>query len=158
MAEGKGAVGDTSVSSNNVKAAALTVPLDSVQRTQPIHPLLPEIKLFTKYVVPNHDTVADNNDVTGLPTQAFHPVTLNPLTLQPFTIEDLHSHNLESLLRQFPTQEAAKKALDDTAKELRKLIDDNDRKTKEIEREMDEKEKTRQIERRVYAKKLGKDG
>lgn len=134
------------------------VPLDSTRRTQPIHPSIPEVKLPSNRIVDAPATSAGDGNGAGSSQQDPNPTTLNPITLQPFTVDELRLHNIESLLRQYSTPEAAKKALDDTATELRKLIDENDRKSKEIEREMEEKEKTREIERRVYAKKLGKDG
>jgi len=136
-------------STTHVGSNVQIVPLDSVRRTQPIHPSISEVKL------PANGSVDAPNTST---TDFSHVVTLNPVTLQPFTLEELRSHNIETLHRQYSTQEAAKKALDDTAKELRKLIDENDRKSKEIDRDMEEKEKIRETERRVYAKKLGKDG
>lgn len=140
----------------NVQAVT---PLNSDIRVQPLHPMIPEVKLPRK--VENESasatTSADKEkEQRGLDTPS--ATTLNPITLQPFTLEELHSHNIEALLRQYSTPEAARKARDETAKELRKMLDENEVKTKEIDREMEEKEKTREIERKVYARKLGKDG
>lgn len=143
-------------STTNVQAVT---PLDSDLRVQPLHPTIPEVKLPRK--VHSETTTADaagenrrEQEGIGSPSAT----TLNPVTLQPFTLEELRSHNIDALLRQYSTPEAARKARDETAKELRKLLDENDVKTKEIDREMEEKEKTREIERKVYARKLGKDG
>lgn len=127
------------------------VPLDSSLRTEPIHVLVPEVKLS-----PNIKTVTATKD-DGVDAPNAPLTTLNPVTLRPFSIDELRAHKLESLLSQYTTPEAALKARDDTASELRKMLDENERKNKEIDREMEEKEKTREIERKVYAKKLGKD-
>lgn len=118
---------------------AQVVPLDSSLRAEPIHTLIMEVKLPPANVSNASST------------------TLDPVTLRPFTIDELHTHKLESLLSQYPTPEAAAQARLDTATELRKLLDDNERKNREIDRDMEQKEKTREIERKVYAKRLGKD-
>lgn len=115
------------------------MPLDSSLRTEPIHPLIMEVKLSPA-------------NIPNAPLS-----TLNPITLRPFTIDELRAHKLESLLSQYPTPEAAAKARDDTATELRKLLDENERKNKEIDHELEEKEKTREIERKVFARRSGKD-
>lgn len=134
---------------NDIDSAskAQIVSLDSSVRKEPIHSLIMEVRL------PSAGVNVDN--ITNVSSDP--PTTLNPVTLRPFTIDELRAHKLESMLSQYPTQEAAAKAREDTAVELRKLIDDNERKNKEIDREMEEKEKTREIERKVYARKLGKD-
>lgn len=126
---------------------AQIISLDSSLRKEPIHSSIMEIRLPSAGVnVENHTNISSDP-----------PTTLNPVTLRPFTVDELRTHKLESLLSQYPTQEAAAKAREDTVVELRKMLDDNERKNKEIDREMEEKEKTREIERKVYARKLGKD-
>lgn len=131
------------------------IPFDSSLRTEPIHPLISEIKLSPNVNIATTDTdTAMHNSTSN--SQA--PLTtLNPVTCQPFTIDELRAHKLESLLSQYPTPAIAMRAREDTAAELRKILDENERKNKEIDRELDEKEKTREIERKVYARKLGKE-
>ena len=140
----------------NVQAAT---PLDSDLRVQPLHPSIPEVRLPRKVEneLPSAEAVdRKQEEQNGLGTPS--STTLNPVTLQPFTLEELRSHNIDALLRQYLAPDSARKARDEAAKELRKLLDENDVKTKEIDREMEEKKKTREIERKVYARKLGKDG
>ncbi|KAK5096731.1 hypothetical protein LTR70_002900 [Exophiala xenobiotica] len=156
LASSAGAADPAPKAATNVQAAT---PLDSDIRVQPLHPSVPEVKLPRK--VENELTSADAADrkqeeQKGLGSPS--ATTLNPVTLQPFTLEELRSYNIDGLLRQYSTPDSARKAQDETAKELRKLLDENEVKTKEIDREMEEKEKTREIERKVYARKLGKDG
>ena len=134
-------------------------PLDSELRVQPLHPSIPEVKLPRK--VESETTSASATDENQREQQGLgspSSTTLNPITLQPFTLEELRMHNIDALMRQYSTPEAARKAREEAAKDLRKLLDENDVNTKEIDREMEEKEKTREIERKVYARKLGKDG
>lgn len=126
-------------SQSHTQTQVQATPLDSSLRTEPIHPLIIEVKLSSANI--------PNAPLT----------TLNPITLRPFTIDELRAHKLESLLSQYPTSEAAAQAREDTATELRKLLDDNERKNKEIDRELEEKEKTREIERKVFARRSGKD-
>lgn len=129
------------------------LPLDSSLRTQPIHPLISEIRLSPHVEELSTDTAMYNS--TSNPRA---PVTtLNPATSQPFTLDELRAHKLESLLSQYPTRDMAMRAREDTAAELRNLLDESERRNKEIDRELDEKEKTREIERKVYARKLGKE-
>lgn len=148
VVEGKAAKGVTEL-----------VPLDSPSRVHPIHAHLPEVRL-PSHVASDPWTVeqADEDPNRLENTTRKASTIVNPVTLQPFSIDELRSHNLESLLRQYPNPEAADKAREETVKELRKLIDDNERKSKEIDREMEEKEKTREIERKVYARKVGREG
>lgn len=129
------------------------IPPNSSLRTEPIHPLISEIKLSPNVNVSTNDTAMHNST-----SDAKAPLTtLNPVTCQPFTIDELRFHKLESLLDQYPMPDMALKAREDTAAELRKMLDENERRNKEIDRELDEKEKTREIERKVYARKLGKE-
>lgn len=116
------------------------IPLDAPQRVQPIHDSLPNIKL------------------PAATSDAPDPVTLHPVTLRPLTHSDLKAANFDALRAQYDTPEAAAKAREDAVREVKKIMDENERKVRDIEREMDEKEKTRDIERKVYLKKFGKDG
>lgn len=141
------------------KGVAEPIPLDSAARVHPIHATIPEVRL-PAHVNSDPWTVEQADEDPNRPGSTVQKAStiVNPVTLQPFSIDELRSHNLESLLRQYPNPETADKAREETIKELRKLIDDNERKSKEIDREMEEKEKTREIERKVYARKLGKEG
>lgn len=120
--------------------------LDAATRVQPIHVTIPEVKLPVSISSESQDGAVKSTHL------------LHPVTGQAFSHDELRANGMESLLRQYPDTESATKAREDSVRELRKLLDDNERKTKEIEREMEEKEKTRDIERKVYARKLGKDG
>ena len=122
------------------------LPIDSASRVQPIHAAVPEIKLPVNFASGNQDVAAKS------------VYLLHPVSCQPFSHDELRANGMESLLRQYTDSDAASKAREDSVKELRKLLDENERKTKEIEREMEEKEKTREIERKVFARKTGKDG
>lgn len=138
------------------------VPLHDSRRVKPIHPSVQEVKLPTpsdaERAVQDAQTQAAEGVEKDRPISPSSASQLNPLTLQPFTMEELRSHNLEGLVNQYSTPEAAQKARDDAAKELRRVIDDYDRRTKDIKAQMEEKEKTREIERKVFARKSGKDG
>ena len=115
--------------------------LESTMRTIAIHPSITEVKLPSKDANVAYD--------------------LHPVTLQPFTVDELRTHNIESLMRQYPTQEAAQKEIEIAVKELRTMLDENSRKTQQIEHEMKEKEKTMEIERKAYYSnynKKSKDG
>lgn len=140
-------------------ASSETAPLDSARRVKPIHPVVNEVKLPNSVTTDQPGQTAEiAADANGKPISLASSTLLNPVTLKPFTIEELRSHNLEALVKQYSTPEAAQKAREDSVKELRRLLDENDRKTRDIKAQMDEKEKTREIERKVYARKLGKDG
>lgn len=112
-------------------ASTKVVPLDSPIRQVAIHTDLPEVK------VPSDD----------LKPYQFHPVSCEPLSP-----EDLQLHKLPQLQKQYPTPEAALKALADTIKEVKQRMAEAEQKTRENEQEMVEMKKTREIERKIYMK------
>ncbi|KAH0830928.1 hypothetical protein AYO21_06459 [Fonsecaea monophora] len=139
------------------------VPLDSPLRTTPIHPSVEAIK------VPE----------TALTSAA--PNT-NPITLQPFTEAELVQYGFEQLRAQiFAThgvgvgdgdggaggnllvlgekekQEIAR-IREETAALLKQKLDEREARVREIEREMEDKEKIREVERKVFRKKLAAGG
>ena len=121
----------SSPSTKTRKALSMStdIPLNSPSRTRPIHNLLPEVK------VPNSE----------LPATAYHPVTCEPLTP-----EDLTYHKFQALQKQYNTPESARVARDEAVAELRRKLEDRDRKEREIEKEITQIEKTREIERKVF--------
>jgi len=121
-------------------------PLDSPLRTTPLHPDLPGIK------VPSESTAQN----------------LNPVTLRPFTLDELKDLGFEALVEKYVggasglndggNKEEARSERDDLARQLREKLEENERKRAEIEREMDEKEKIRDVERRVFEGMKRKQG
>ncbi|KAI1628555.1 hypothetical protein EDD37DRAFT_603480 [Exophiala viscosa] len=130
---------DVVMSTSPTTAAAVpsvskgTIPLDSSLRTTPIHPSLPGIK------------------VSG----GASPNT-NPLTLQPFTEAELAQHGYTQLRTQFTPadKEELARLRAETAALLKQRLDKRESKMRDIQREMDEKEKIREVERKVFRKKL----
>src|ERR1700744_2811491 len=136
------------------------VPLDSPLRTTPIHPSLPAGK------VP--ETALSNTPNT------------NPITLQPFTPAEMSKHGYEKLRAQVfaaaekhgssappangglsdREKDEIKRMRDETAVALKHKLDEREAKIRDIDREMEDKEKIREVERKVLRKKLGggKDG
>ena len=114
------------------KALALPtiIPLESASRQEPIHHDLPSIK------------VPSNSDTKSY---AYHPVTCEPLTA-----EDLLHHKLAQYQKQYTTPEEAKRAQEDAVKEVKARLEENDRRRREVEREMEIKEKMREVERKGY--------
>jgi len=112
------------------------VPLDSGLRTTPIHPSLVEVK------VPSSADAA---------TYTYHPATLVP-----FTPEDLAHYKLAQLQKQHPTAEAALQAQEEAVREVKARIEEGEAKRRDVERDMEAKEKTRQWERNAYWKRSGK--
>lgn len=110
-----------------------TIPLDSPLRTTPIHPSLPAIKV-----------------------SADAPPNTNPLTLQPFTEAELAQHGYTQLRTQFAgaDEEELNRLRAETAALLKHRLEERESKAREIQREMDEKEKIREVERKVFRKKL----
>ena len=105
------------------------IPLDSASRTRPIHALLPEIR------VPGSD----------MPITAYHPVTCEPLTS-----EDLSYHKFQALQKQYSTPESARVARDEAIAEMRRRMEDREKRLRDIEKEIAQMEKTREIERKVF--------
>jgi hypothetical protein len=112
-----------------VHSMATVIPLDSPSRQRPLHPELGAVK------VPLGD----------LPASHYHPVTC-----EPFTVEDLQHHKFQALLKQYGTPEEARKAQEDAIREVKQRLEEAAQKTREVEKEMEEKEKTRNIERKAY--------
>ncbi|ERF72643.1 hypothetical protein EPUS_05697 [Endocarpon pusillum Z07020] len=107
------------------------VPLDSEIRQVAIHPELPEVKVPSTDMKPYH----------------YHPVSCELLSS-----EDLQHHKLPQLQKQYTTPEAALKAQAEAVKEVKDKMAEAERKTREINQQMEEMEKTREIERKIYMK------
>ncbi|KAF7715164.1 Uncharacterized protein PECH_007478 [Penicillium ucsense] len=107
-----------------------TVPLSSAIRTTPIHPDLPEIQ------VPGG----------SLATHNYHPATC-----QPIDFERLHAE-LKQLAHEFPTQEAALKAQQQAAEEVRTLIQEAEKKREQVQKAIDKKVKERDTEMKILSK------
>ncbi len=107
------------------------VPLDSEIRQVAIHPELPEVK------VPG----------ANLRLYQYHPVSCEFLSS-----DDFQHHKLPQLQKQYPTPEAALKAQAEAVKEAKDRMAEAERKTREINQQMEEMEKTREIERKIYMK------
>lgn len=59
---------------------------------------------------------------------------------------------MQQLEKQYPTPEAAERALAEAVREVKMRLEESEEDRKEVEREMEELEKTREVERRVYWK------
>ncbi|KAJ5915049.1 hypothetical protein N7454_011161 [Penicillium verhagenii] len=110
--------------------ATPTVPLDSPIRTTPIHPDLPEIQ------------------VPGEPHEVYR---YNPITCQPIDEQDVQTE-LEQLRQDFPTREAALRAQEQAAKEVKRKIEEAEKKREQVQRAMDKKIKERDTELKVVTK------
>ena len=144
---------DASPSAPAAQPPSGPVPLDSPLRTTPIHPSLPSVK------VPEAAHLGAPNT--------------NPVTLQPFTEAELAKHGYEKLRAQILSsanpnvtgalsdkeKEEISRMRDETAAALKHKMEEKDAKIRDIDREMEEKEKIREVERKVFRKKLagGKD-
>jgi hypothetical protein len=107
------------------------IPLDSSIREQVIHPELPEVKL---------------------PKGDLKPYQYHPVSCEALSAEDLQHHKLPQLQKQYTSSDAAAKAHAEATKEFKERIADAGKKTREINQQMDEMEKTREIERKIYMK------
>ncbi|KAK6382921.1 hypothetical protein LTS17_003591 [Exophiala oligosperma] len=122
------------------------VPLDSPSRTAPIHPSVPAVKI---------------------PASAVW--NLNPITLQPFTDEELVKYGYEKVRAEVYSargvdakgkagvkakEEEVARLREETANMLRQKLEEREIKLREITREMEEKEKIREVERKVFRKRL----
>ena len=127
-----------SPSSKQPSSSPLTepVPLDAAIRTTPIHPLLPDVR------------------VPGDPSAVyeFHPVTCAPINF-----DELRTQ-LQQLRKEYPTEAAALKAQEQTARELERKMQDAKRKRESIQKEMDKKQKERDTELKVLAKQAKLSG
>jgi hypothetical protein len=139
-----------STTTRKVLTQPTIVPLDSATRQVPIHPDLPSIK------------VPGNNP--DLKPYQYHPVTCEPLTNDDLTHHNKATStsgsnpssapgpNIQQLQKQFPTPEAAERALMEAVREVKMKLEESEEKRKEVEREMEELKKTREMERKVYEK------
>lgn len=107
------------------------VPLDSPLRQIAIHPDLSEIK------VPGTD---------------LKPYQYHPVSCEPFSSEDFQHHKLPQLQKQYTSPEAALKAQAEAIREVKERMAEAEKKTREIGQQMEEMEKTREIERKIYMK------
>ncbi|KAF5864198.1 hypothetical protein ETB97_008404 [Aspergillus alliaceus] len=108
------------------------VPLDSPLRTTPIHPLVPEIR------VPGEP----------LPPHNYHPVTCNQIEAES---EDIRAQ-LENLRKEYTSSDAALKAQEQVAKEVKLKIEEAERKREDVQKAMDKKIKERNTEMKVLSK------
>lgn len=110
------------------------VPLDAPARQIAMHPDLPEVKV---------------------PSAELKPYQYNPVSCEPLSSEDFQYHKLAQLQKQYSTPEAALRAQADAVREVKERMTEAEKKTREIDQQMEEMEKTREIERKIY-KKQGK--
>lgn len=129
-----------STATRKVLTQPTVVPLDSAIRQVPIHSDLPSIR------VPAASSSSEN-----LKPYQYHPVTCEPLTT-----EDLKDHktnmSLQQLAKQYPTPEAIERAQAEAIREVKLRLEESEEKRKEVEREMEELEKMREVERKVYGR------
>lgn len=110
------------------------IPLDAPARQIAIHPDLPEVKV---------------------PSGELKTYQYNPVTCEPLSSEDFQHHKLAQLQKQYSTPEAALRAQAEAIKEVKERMAEAEKKTREIDQQMEGMEKTREIERKIY-KKQGK--
>lgn len=99
-------------------------------RANPIHFDLPEIK------VPDGD----------LPSYRYHPATCKPMETRDYQSE------LIKLEREYQSREAASRAQDEIAKEVRAKIQSLQQKREEVQKAIDKKIKERNTEMKVVSK------
>ena len=112
-------------------SSTTVVPLESEIRQVAIHPDLPEVKV---------------------PGANFKPYQYHPVSCEVLSSDDLQHHKLPQLQKQYPTPGAALKAQAEAVKEVKDRMAEAERKTREINQQMEEMEKIREIERKVYMK------
>ena len=115
--------------SHKAASSVQPVPLDSHIREQSIHIELPEVKV----------------PIGDLKSYQYHPVSCEPLSA-----EDLQHHKLPQLQKQYTSSDAAAKARAEAIKEVKERIAEAERITREINQQVDEMEKDREIERKVF--------
>ncbi|KAB8278867.1 hypothetical protein BDV30DRAFT_233325 [Aspergillus minisclerotigenes] len=108
------------------------VPLSSPQRTTPIHPLLPEVR------VPGEP----------LPPHRYHPITCTQIDAES---EDIRAQ-LEQLRQEYTSPEAALRAQEQAAREVKQKMEDAERKREDVQKAMDKKIKERNTEMKVLSK------
>lgn len=106
------------------------VPLDSPDRTTPIHPLLPGVR------VPENP----------LPSYQYHPVSCLPID-----VEEVRTQ-LRQLRRDFGTFQSALRAQEQAAREAKQKIEASETKREEVQRAIDKKIKERNTELKVLSK------
>lgn len=117
-----------------------TLPLSSPARQRPIHDSLPAVKV---------------------PVGDLKPCQYHPVTGEPFTPDDLQHPLLREMLEKYKdaAPEEVQKARDEAIREVKTIMEENEVKAREIERDMEEKERVREIERKVFLKQgKGKGG
>ena len=107
------------------------LPLEHATRQRPIHTDLPQVR------VPAGD----------LKTCQYHPVTG-----EPFTADDLQHPLLSEALDNYSSPESALKAQQDAVREVKRRMEENEQKSREIDKDMEQKEKIREIERKIFQK------
>lgn len=131
-----------STATRKVLTQPTVVPLDSAVRQNPIHPDLLSIKVPA--------SSAEGSSLS-LKSYQYHPVTCEPLTT-----EDLKDHKtnltLQQLAKQYPTPETADKALAETVREVKMRIEESEEKRREVDREMEDLEKMREVERKILTR------
>ncbi|KAK2736151.1 hypothetical protein FQN57_000882 [Myotisia sp. PD_48] len=105
-------------------------PLESPFRTTEVHKLLPDIR------VPSEP----------LPSHRYHPVTCTPLDIVKLR------NQLQQLRKEYTTSIAAVKAQEDTAREVKRRIEEAKAKTENIQKVMKRKTEEREMERKVFLK------
>ncbi|OXV05459.1 hypothetical protein Egran_06773 [Elaphomyces granulatus] len=106
------------------------VSLEDPIRTTPIHPLLLEIR------VPGEP----------LPPHRYHPVTCAPIDIDDFR------DKLQQLRKEYPSAAAILKAQEEAAREVKRRINEAERKKNEVQKALDKKIMDRDTELRVLSK------
>lgn len=108
-----------------------SLPLSSPTRQRPIHADLPQVKV---------------------PAGDLKPCQYHPVTGEPFSADDLQHPLLREMLAKYDTPEAARKAQLDAVREVKQRMEEAELKGREIDKDMEEKEKMREIERKIFQK------
>jgi hypothetical protein len=122
-----------------------TVPLDHPSRNLPIHASLPSLPLLPSSANPTTN----------------HAQNINPLTLQPFTPAELSTHKYDELRTRFASSsesdmhKAVAAEQEDIARQIKARMEERARKEAEIEKEIGEMEKIREVERKIYRRRMG---
>lgn len=119
-----------------------TLPLDHPSRTQPIHSSLPHMRLL-----PDPGSTSSTN--------------INPLSLEPFTPAELSANKYDELRAKFVNDkgdvDAVKLAAEqeEVVRQIRARMDERERKQGEIDKEIGEMEKIREVERKIWRRRMG---
>lgn len=120
---------DLSSASESASKPKMEFPFDHEHRQRPVHPDLPEFK------VPSGD----------MPTYSY-----NPITCEPWTEEELKAADLRPLQDKYADPATTTRAIEETVQDLKAHLAANEHARREIDREMQEAEKTRAVERKIY--------